>query len=128
MATVGMVAFLLAGGLLVSAANMTVALLLTAIRPRVRVTWRAGVAGWLVNAIGLTVSGMVVDTWLLSNWSPGDNAASVATAWVASVAIALATAAIVSFVVLRLRRAQGWVFFLILTLLAIPLRLAVTRG
>jgi hypothetical protein len=81
-----------------------------------------------VNAIGLTAGFTVVDTWLLSNWSPGGVAASVAAARVASAAIALTTAAIVSFVVLRLRRAQGWVFFLILTLLAIPLRLAVTRG
>ncbi len=42
-------------------------------------------------------------------------------------AIALATAAVVSFGILRLRRMQGWVFFFLLAVLALPVRITVTR-
>jgi len=122
MATVGMVLFLFAGGLFASALNMGVALLLTAIWPRVRLAWHPAVAAWLVNAVGLTINFTVVDTWLL-----GVTPAALMTARLTSAGIALGTAAIVSFAVLRLRRAQGWVFFLVLALLAIPLSMVVTR-
>lgn len=110
------------GGLFASALNMGVALLLTAIWPRVRLAWRSGVAAWLVNAVGLTINFTVVDTWLL-----GVTPVALMTARLTSAGIALGTAAIVSFAVLRLRRAQGWVFFLVLALLAIPLSMVVTR-
>jgi hypothetical protein len=122
MATVGMVLFLFAGGLFASALNMGAALLLTATWPRVRLAWRPGVAAWLVNAVGLTINFTVVDTWLL-----GVTPVALMTARLTSAGIALGTAAIVSFAVLRLRRAQGWVFFLVLALLAIPLSMAATR-
>jgi len=72
--------------------------------------------------VGLTINFTVVDTWLL-----GVTPAALMTARLTSAGIALGTAAIVSFKVLRLRRAQGWVFFLVLALLAIPLSMAVTR-
>lgn len=99
------------GGLFASALNMGAALLLTAIWPRVRLAW-----------LGLTINFTVVDTWLL-----GVTPAALMTARLTSAGIALGTAAIVSFAVLRLRRAQGWVFFLVLALLAIPLSMVVTR-
>ncbi len=122
MATLGLVLFDFAAGLLASALNMGLALLIAAIWPRVRVAWRPALGAWLVNAVGLTLQFTVVDTWFL-----GADPSRVPMAYLADTAIALATAAVVSFGVLRLRRMQGWVFFLLLTILAIPLRITVTR-
>lgn len=122
MPTLGLVLFLFAGGLFVSALNLGLALLLTAVWPRVRVTWRAALKAWLVNAIGLTVSFRVVNTWLV-----GGDPAMLATGRMANVLVAVLTATIVSFGVLRQRKTRGLVLMTVLALLAIPLGTVVAR-
>ncbi|MDQ7793994.1 MAG: hypothetical protein RDU89_06210 [bacterium] len=118
MATLGLILFDIAGGFYLSALNMAVALLLTYIWPRVRVTWRAALTAWLVNGVGLGIRVWVVFTYLHIHGQEG-----IMTAWLVGAALVLATAAVVSFATLRLRRMQGWVFMLILALLAFPGRI-----
>lgn len=120
MAILGLVLFLFLGGLFVSALNLGLTLLLTAFWPGVKVPWRPALVAWLVNAVGITVNLAVIHTWLF-------HSLTVPTARLLEAGVALTTAAVVSFGVLRLRQVRGWVFFLLLGLLAIPLSVTITH-
>lgn len=119
--TGGSVLFWFVAMLIIAVITVSVCIILTRLWPGVRVSWKTGAWGAVIVAAGHTAVQVANEIWYMEVVVGSQPAVTEVPLWLnlGSWILEIALAALVTFVVFRLRRVQGWVFFLLLAVLSL---------
>lgn len=117
--TGGSILFWFVAMLVISAVTLAVCLIVTRFWPGVRVAWKTGIRSVLLLATAHAVIQIVNEIWYFEVVVGTRPPMTSVPLWLnlGSWVLEIGMAALVTFVVLRLRHLQGWVFFVLLAVL-----------